>query len=157
MRGKKQAKKRVIAKDKKYNSILVAEFINKILMGGKKEKATKIVYNALEIVETKSKKPALEVFEDAMRKASPEVEVKSKRIGSATYQVPVEVATNRKVDLVLRWLIGATRTRQGKKMEVYLADEILAMYKGEGAVITKKDNVHKMAEANKAFAHFARF
>lgn len=157
MRGKKQAKKRIIENDKRYNSALVAELINKILIGGKKAKSQKIVYNTLEIIEEKTKKPALEVFEEALRKASPEVEVRSKRIGGATYQVPVEVSTNRKIDLVLRWLIQSTRGRQGKNMANYLSDEILAMYKGEGAVIKKKENVHKMAEANKAFAHFARF
>lgn len=157
MRGKKQAKKRQIEKDKKYDSLLIAEFINKVLQDGKKQKSTKIVYDALDIVEKKTKKPALEAFEEAIRKASPELEVKSKRIGGATYQVPVEVAPERKIDLVLRWLIGATRSKQGKPMSQYLANEIIAMKKGEGAVIAKKDNVHKMAEANKAFAHFARF
>ncbi len=157
MRGKKQAKKRQIDKDKKYSSVLVAEFINKVLVDGKKAKSIKIVYDALAIVETKTKKPALEAFEEAIRKASPEVEVRSKRIGGATYQVPVEVSPERKIDLVLRWLINTTRTKQGKSMGEYLADEIIAMKKGEGAVIIKKDNVHKMAEANKAFAHFARF
>lgn len=157
MRGKKQAKKRQLTKDKKYNSILIAEFINKVLLDGKKQKSTKIVYDALDIVEEKTKKPALEVFEDAIKKASPELEVRSKRIGGATYQVPVEVSQSRKIDLVLRWLIGATRGKPGKPMSEYLAKEIIAMKKGEGVVITKKENVHKMAEANKAFAHFARF
>jgi small subunit ribosomal protein S7 len=157
MRGKKQAKKRPPYLDTKYNSTLIGELINKVLMDGKKEKAQKIVYSALEIIEVKSKKPALEVFEMAIRKASPEIEVKSKRIGGATYQVPVEVSPGRKIDLVLRWLIGTARSKQGKKMDNYLAEEIISMYSGEGSVIKKRDDVHKMAEANKAFAHFARF
>lgn len=157
MRGKKHAKKRVISKDSRYSSSLVAEFINKILVEGKKEKAQKIVYNTLKIIQDKTKKVPIETLESAIKKASPEVEVRSKRIGGATYQVPVEVSPHRKIDLVLRWLIQSTRSRQGKKMSEYLANEIISMTKGEGAVIRKKENVHKMVEANKAFAHFARF
>ena len=156
MRGKKQAKKRHIEPDKKYNSTLITEFINKLLLHGKKEKAKKIAYKSLEIAEAKLKQPATECFENAIKRAAPEVEVKSKRIGGATYQVPTEVAGNRKTDLVLRWLIDIARTKKGKPMYEYLADEIIAMNRGEGAVISKRDNVHKMAEANKAFAHFAR-
>jgi small subunit ribosomal protein S7 len=157
MRGKAQAKKREIAPDEKYNSTLVSEFINKILINGYKDKAKNIVYGSLEIVEKNTKKPALEALETAIKFASPQVEVKSKRIGGANYQVPMEVPPHRKIDLVFRWLIGAARTRHGQSMEKKLAEEITAMYKGEGAVIKKRDDVHRMAEANKAFAHFARF
>ena len=157
MRGKSQIKKRVIAPDRKYNSILVSEFINKIMQKGNKETAENIVYKALDTVEKTIKKPALEVLETSMKLASPQVEVKSKRIGGANYQVPMEVSSHRKIDLVFRWLITAARARHGKAMENKLAEEIIGMYKGEGAVLKKRDDVHRMAEANKAFAHFARF
>jgi len=157
MRGKSKYKKRELVPDEKFKSQLVTEFINKVLRYGKKETASKIVYNSLEIASQKIKKPPMEVFEAAMRNASPEVEVRSKRIGGATYQVPVEVASYRKIDLVLRWLINSCRIRHGKKMENLLADEIISMYNNEGNIIKKRNDVHRMAEANKAFAHFARF
>jgi len=157
MRGKSKIKKREIAPDKKYNSLLVAELINKLMIRGYKNKAETIVYKSFDIVEKNTKKPAFEVFESSVKIASPQIEVRSKRIGGANYQVPVEVAPHRKVDLVIRWLLSAVRTRHGKPMEEKLADEIMQMTKGEGAVIKKRDDIHRMAEANKAFAHFARF
>lgn len=157
MRGKSNYKKQIIEPDAKYNSMIIAELINKIQISGKKENAKKIVYNSLEIVKKNTKKEELEVFEQAIKIASPEVEVRSKRVGGANYQVPVEVSSSRKIDLVLRWLINAARTKKGKPMDKKLANEILQMYKNEGAVIKKRDDVHRMAEANKAFAHFARF
>lgn len=157
MRGKKNYKKRTISPDPIYNSVLVAEFINKILYKGKKEIAKKIVYTALEVAAKKVKKKPLEVFEQAIANGSPEVEVRSKRIGGANYQIPMEVQPSRKTDLVLRWLIDATRTRRGKGMGHLLADELASMYNNEGSVIKKRDDVHRMAEANRAFAHFARF
>lgn len=157
MRGKSKYKKQNIKPDQKFNSILVTELVNKIQISGKKENALNIVYKAFEIIEKNTKKKPLEVFEHSIKIASPEVEVKSKRIGGANYQIPVEVSSTRKIDLVLRWLINAARTKKGKSMDQKLANEILYMYKGEGAVIKKRDDVHKMAEANKAFAHFARF
>lgn len=156
MRGKSFTKKRKLVPDEKYDSLLIAEFINKVMLDGKKSTATRIVYKCLSEVETKTKKKALESFDIALKNGAPLLEVRSKRIGGATYQVPVEVSSNRKVDLVLRWLIESARSKQGQSMEKYLADEILAMYKGEGTVIKKRNDVHKMAEANKAFAHFAR-
>ena len=157
MRGKSKIKKRVIAPDKKYNSLLIAELINKLTLKGYKTKSEKIVYKSFDIVEKNLKKPPFEVFDQAVKIASPQIEVRSKRIGGANYQVPVEVLPHRKVDLVIRWLLAAARTRHGKPMEEKLADEIILMSKGEGAVIKKRDDVHRMAEANKAFAHFARF
>lgn len=156
MRGKSFAKKRKLVPDKKYSSELISEFINKVMLDGRKETATRIVYDCLAEVEDKTKKKALDAFEIALKNGAPLLEVRSKRIGGATYQVPVEVTQGRKVDLVFRWLIESARSKQGQSMQKYLAEEILAMYKGEGAVIKKRNDVHKMAEANKAFAHFAR-
>lgn len=157
MRGKKQAKKRKINPDRKFKSLLIAELINKVLMQGKKEIAQKIVYQALEQVSEKTKKGAMEIFEKAVKNASPLLEVRSKRIGGATYQVPMEVSDSRKIDLVYRWLITTARKKKGKPITDSLTEEILSMYKNEGAVMKKREDLHKMAEANKAFAHFARF
>jgi len=157
MRGKKNYKKRKISPDKKYNSILISEFINKVLKKGKKETASNIVYSAIENASKKLNIPPLELLETAIKNAAPLVEVRSKRIGGATYQVPMEVSEQRKIDLALRWVIGTSESKQGKNMDKFLADELLSMYKNEGAVIKKREDVHRMAEANKAFAHFARY
>ena len=157
MRGRKYLKKREIKPDSKYNSVLITKFINKIMLGGQKKTAEKIVYKALDIVTEKTKKDALEAFDTAIKNASPLLEVKSKRIGGATYQVPTEVREDRKTTLAMRWIIDAARNRQGKPMEEFLANEILDAYNKTGAAMTKRENMHKMAEANKAFAHYARF
>ena len=157
MRGKQKAKKRKILPDEKYNSVIVSRFINKVMEKGKKEKACKIVYTSFSSLENRTKKPALESFEKAIDNVKPLLEVKSKRIGGATYQVPVEVPTERAQTLALRWIIKASKKKKGKKMFDKLSDEIFAAYNKEGAAMRKRANVHKMAEANKAFAHFARF
>ena len=157
MRGRKHIRKRELKPDKKYNSVLVTKLINKILQDGKKSIAEKIVYNAFDIIADKTKKDAVEVFETAIRNVSPLLEVRSKRIGGATYQVPSEVREERKVALSMRWIIDAARSKQGKPMENYLANEILDAYNKTGAAMGKRENMHKMAEANKAFAHYARF
>lgn len=157
MRGRPYIRKREILPDPKYNSILVAKFINKIMLNGQKETSRFIVYKALGLAEEKLKKPALEIFETALKNASPLLEVKSKRIGGATYQVPMEVKPDRKLTLAMRWIIEAARSRQGKPREEFLAQEILDAYNNTGEAMRKRETLHKMAEANRAFAHFARF
>ncbi len=141
--------------DYKYSSLLVAKFINKIMMGGKKTIAEKIVYGALDRAEKELKKPALDVFNAALDNAGPQLELKSRRIGGANYQVPYEVRSDRKITLAIRWIIGAARSQKGKPMQEKLAQEIINAYNNTGVAIKKKTDVHKMAEANKAFAHFA--
>lgn len=150
-------KKRKIRPDLKYQSITVEKFINKILVRGQKETARKLVYRAFDIVKDKAKKEPLEIFEGAIKNATPILEVKPRRIGGATYQVPMEVLPDRRETLAMRWIIKAARQRQGASMEKLLAEEILAAYENTGTAIKQKENLHKMAEANKAFAHFARF
>ncbi len=157
MRGKRHYQKRIIKPDTKYNSEMVAKLINYVMVGGKKKTATSIVYKAFELVEKKLQKPELEVFEQAVNNVSPLLEVRSKRIGGATYQVPMEVRPERKVALSFRWMIDSAFAKQGKAMEEFLAQEIIDAYNKTGAAMTKRENMHKMAEANKAFAHFARF
>ena len=157
MRGKHKAKSRSINPDLKYNSVVVAKFINNIMTGGKKDIATKIVYKSLSNLESKTKKSALDSFEKALNNVKPLLEVKSKRIGGATYQVPVAVEPKRAQTLAMRWIIDASRRKKGKDICTKLSEELYAAYNKEGAAMKKRENVHKMAEANKAFAHFARF
>jgi small subunit ribosomal protein S7 len=154
MPRRKRATKRDILPDPKYNSKLVAKFINNIMRHGKKSIAEKIMYRALEIVEQKTGKNCLEVFEKAIENARPLLEVKSRRVGGATYQVPVEVPPERGTALAMRWLIAFAKARSEKTMAEKLAAELIAAYKNEGATIKKREDTHRMAEANKAFAHF---
>jgi small subunit ribosomal protein S7 len=148
-------KKRVVEPDFKYSSPLVAGFVNKIMREGKKSLAEKIVYRALERAEKELGKPALEVLDAALNNAGPQLELRSRRIGGANYQIPYEVKGERKVALGVRWIIEAARSGKGKPMEVKLAQEIVNAFNNTGAAIKKKTDTHKMAEANKAFAHFA--
>ena len=152
---KKKYKKQQIFPDGVFNDIMVSKFINKIMKKGKKTIAQKIIYNAFDIIKEKTKKEPLEVFKEAISNASPFLEVKSKRIGGATYQVPREVKGDRRVTLAMRWIITAARTKKGKPMREKLADEIMSAANNTGEAIKKKDNIHRMAEANRAFAHFA--
>lgn len=156
-RKKTKSFKRVLEPDLKYNNVLVTKLINKVLKDGKKRLAENLVYGAFEIVATESKGNPLEVFESALRNASPIVQVKARRIGGATYQVPIEVRGDRRIHLALTWILDAARARSGKSFDICLAQEILEAHKGEGTAIKKKDETHRMAEANKAFAHFARY
>ena len=146
--------KRVIPPDIKYNSVLVAKFINKVMKDGKKSLATRIVYNAFDIIEERMHRPPLEVFERAVKNATPLLEVKPRRVGGATYQVPVEVPPDRGISLALRWLVASARNRPGRTMAEKLAAELMDAAQGTGATIKKKDDTHRMAEANKAFAHY---
>jgi len=154
---KPRFKKRILTPDARYNSLLISKLINYIMIGGKKEIAKNLVYKAMDKIEKETKLNGLDVLQDAIKKAAPLMEVKSKRVGGATYQVPMEVTDARKVILALRWIINAAREKQGKTYDEFLCEEILNVRKETGAVIAKRDNMHKMAQANKAFAHFARF
>jgi small subunit ribosomal protein S7 len=147
---------RGIKPDYKYNNVLLARFINYIMKDGKRTVAVKVVYKALDIVKEKTKKDPIEAFEEAFNKVAPILEVKSKRIGGATYQVPIEVRGDRRMQLAFRWLIGAAKEKKGKPMSVKLAEEIVDIINGTGSSMKKREDVQKMAEANRAFAHFAR-
>ena len=151
---KKKIKKN-IQPDPIYNNVTVAKFINQVMRRGKKTIARKIVYGAFSIIKEKTKKEPLEVFEQALRNASPLLEVKPKRIGGATYQVPREVKRERRVTLAMRWLIKATKSRKGKPTREKLAEELIEASENRGAAVKKKEDTHRMAEANRAFAHFA--
>jgi len=156
MRGKK-AIKRQHEPDLKYHSVTVAKFINKVMLRGQKETARRLVYGTFNILKEKTGKEPLEVFEIALKNASPLLEVRPRRIGGATYQVPREISPDRKETLAMRWLIKAGRKGQGAAFEKILAEEILGAFNNSGTAIKQKENMHKMAEANKAFAHYARF
>lgn len=154
MSRRKRSPKRRIPADPKFNSILVTKMINVIMWQGKRGVAESILYDAMETVEKKTGKNGLEILEKAIKNVAPLLEVRSRRVGGANYQVPVEVRAERRQTLALRWLIGYSRERAGKSMASKLADEILAASNNEGAAVKKREDVHKMAEANKAFAHF---
>lgn len=143
--------------DHKYNSVKVSKFINYVMERGKKTVATKVVYDALEKVAAETKADPKTIFEQAVRNVSPILEVKGRRIGGANYQVPMEVQEPRKTTLGMKWIIDAARAKKGKPMAEKLATELMEAYNKLGAAIKKREDVHKMAEANKAFAHFARF
>ncbi len=154
MSRRKQAESREVLPDPKYHSVLVTKFINGLMRDGKKSIAEKIFYSALDRIEARTGQKGLTVFEKAVENVKPVLEVRSRRVGGATYQVPVEVRASRRQALALRWLIGFARARAGKSMAEKLADELIAASKNEGSAIKKKEDTHKMAEANKAFAHF---
>ncbi len=151
---RRRAPKREVVPDPKYNSEVLSHFINIIMRDGKKSIAQRIIYEALDTVEKRTKEDALKVFFDALENARPRLQVKPRRIGGATYQVPVEVSKQRGISIALRWMRDFARNKKGKPMSIKLADEIISAYKNEGAVIKKKEDTHKMAESNRAFAHF---
>lgn len=146
--------KRDVLADPIYNSKLVTRLVNKIMIDGKKGVAQGILYNAFQMVEEKTGRPAMEVFEQALDNVMPELELKMRRVGGANYQVPVEVSAERRLTLGLRWIVNYSRLRNEKTMDVRLANEIIDASNGVGASVKKKDDTHKMAEANKAFAHY---
>ncbi|MDP2586808.1 MAG: 30S ribosomal protein S7 [Candidatus Komeilibacteria bacterium] len=154
MRGK-QAPKRKIAPDSQFKSVKIAKFINYIMSDGKKATAQSIVYGAFKKIAEATKSDPLQVFEEALKHVSPTVEVKGKRIGGANYQIPMVVAGDRKLSLGFRWIINAAASRKGKPMADKLANELMSAAKGEGDAVKKREDTHRMAEANKAFAHFA--
>ena len=146
--------KRDVIPDPKYGNVKLAKFVNNLMQRGKKSTAEKIIYSALDQVSSKSKRDPLEVFEEALDQVGPQVEVKSRRVGGATYQVPVEVKSKRSQALALRWLVDASRKRKNKNMSDKIFNEIYDAYQNRGSAIKKKEDTHKMAESNKAFAHF---
>lgn len=151
---KRRAEKRYIKPDPKYNDVLVAKFINYLMWDGKKTAARKALYDSFEIIEKRTKENALEVFKKAVNNVQPMIEVRSRRVGGATYQVPMEVRPERRIALAFRWLRNYSRDRKERTMAEKLAGEIISAAKGEGSAVKKKDDTHRMAEANKAFAHF---
>lgn len=153
---RKVKNRNIVEPDFVYNSQKLEKFINYVMWDGKKETARKVVYAAFDVIKEKTANPnPLEIFDLAMKNAGPSTEVRSKRIGGANYQVPVEVRPERKLALAMRWIRDAARSKKGQPMHLKLADELIAASKNEGAAIKKKEDTHKMAESNKAFAHFA--
>jgi small subunit ribosomal protein S7 len=151
---KSKPKKRYILPDPKFKDTLVSQFVNYLMVDGKKSIAYSIFYDAVALVEERTSENGLETWKKALNNIMPSVEVKSRRVGGATFQVPIEVRPNRKVSLGIKWMISYSRSRGEKTMMERLAGEIIAASKGEGAAVKKKDDVHRMAEANKAFSHF---
>ena len=148
------AEKREVVADAKYNDIVVAKFMNSLMLAGKKSVAEAILYGAMAELENKITKPALEIFKEALNNVKPQIEVRSRRVGGATYQVPTEVRADRQQALAIRWIIGAARGRSEKTMEERLFNELQDAYNNRGTAIRKREDTHRMAEANKAFAHF---
>ncbi len=151
---KRRAEKRYIKPDPKFNDLLIAKFVNYVMLDGKKSTSRNVVYESFELIEKRTKKPAVEVFKKAVSNVQPMVEVRSRRVGGATYQVPMEVRPERRTSLALRWIKRYARDRKDKTMAERLSAELIAASNGEGPAVKKKDEVHRMAEANKAFAHF---
>lgn len=152
---RRRISKRELGADPKFNSKVIGKFINMLMLEGKKSTAERIVYGAFEVVKTQMNEPdVLKVFHKAIENARPRLEVKPRRVGGATYQVPIEVRQDRGTSIALRWMRDFAKTKKGKTMKERLADEIIAASKGEGSSIKKRDDTHKMADANKAFAHF---
>lgn len=151
---KKRAERRHISPDPKYNDILIARFINNLMNCGKKSVARGMLYSALDVVEQRTKEPGVEVFRKALINVQPIIEVRARRVGGATYQVPTEVRPERRTALAIRWLISYATARSDKSMALKLAAEFIAASNNEGGAIKKKEDVHRMAESNKAFAHF---
>ena len=146
--------KRIIAPDARFHSEVVQLFINRMMRCGKKSTATRIMYNSLDLVADRAKREAIEVFDQALKNVAPQIEVKPRRVGGATYQVPVEVEPDRRMSLAMRWILAAARARAGKSMAEKLAGELLDAANNAGSAIKKKEETHKMAEANRAFAHY---
>ena len=154
MSRKRKAPKRIFYADPKYGSLVLAKFINFIMYDGKKETAEKIIYNAFEKIKNKTKEDPIKIFNNAISNVRPNLEVRSRRVGGATYQVPQEVKTNRSQTLALRWLLDATRKRKNKTMSDKLFNELMDASQNKGYAIKKREDTHKMAESNKAFAHY---
>jgi small subunit ribosomal protein S7 len=151
---KTKAKKRHVLPDPKFNDILVTRFVNNMMYSGKKETSYGIFYGALDIVQQKTQQDGLETWKKALSNVTPSVEVRSRRVGGATFQIPTEIRPERRVSMAMKWLIDYSRNRNEKSMENKLAGEIISAAKEEGAAFKKKEDIHKMAEANKAFSHF---
>jgi len=151
---KRRAEKRRLEPDPKYKDLLVSRFINNMMLDGKKNTSRKIIYDAFNIIGEKTKKEPIEVFRKAISNVAPVTEVRSRRVGGATYQVPVEVREDRRIALAIRWIKQYSKSRRDKTMAQRLAAELIAAFNNEGAAVKKREDTHRMAEANKAFAHF---
>jgi len=151
---RKRAEKRIRKPDNKYNDVLVGRFINNLMKKGEKNLANGIFYKAFDIIEEKTKGDPLEVFNKAINNVQPSIEVRSRRVGGSNYQIPTEVRHDRKIALAIQWILTYTRSRSEKTISLRLANELMAAAVGEGSSVKKKEDVHRMAEANKAFAHF---
>ncbi|MEZ4636466.1 MAG: 30S ribosomal protein S7 [Caldilineaceae bacterium] len=154
MPRRNRPERRDVIPDPRYNSKVVAKFINNVMERGKKSVAMSIVYDAMDLMAQRTNRPAMEVFEEALKNATPLVEVKPRRVGGATYQVPMEIRMDRRQALAMRWLIMNARNRSGRNMAQRLAAELMDTARGEGATVRRREEVHRMAEANQAFAHF---
>lgn len=154
MARRRQATRRTVTPDSKYGNVEVTRFINKVMVGGKRTVAQRIVYEALEEAERGARKPGLEVFQQAVRNAMPQVQVRGRRVGGTTYQVPTEVRPERQLALSMRWIITSARGRSGSPMSQRLAQEFLEASRGQGAAVRRKEELHRMADANRAFAHY---
>ena len=146
--------KRKVEPDMKYNNVHVSMFVNRLMYSGKKSTALQVLYKSFEIIEQRAKKPAIEVFEQALQNATPQIEVRPRRVGGSTYQVPTPVDASRKLSLSMRWLLAAARGRGGRSMAEKLAGEFMDAANNQGAAVKRKDDVHRMADANRAFSHF---
>ena len=156
MSRRRRAEPRVIAPDPHYNNLILARFINRVMLKGKKSVAQRVVYTALDLVREESRRDPMEIFDQAMRNVTPAVEVKPRRIGGATYQVPTELRPNRSEALAMRWIIRGARGRKGMPMRRSLANEFMEASRGEGLAVRRKEELHRMAEANRAFVHYRR-
>ncbi len=151
---RKKAERRPVAPDPLYSDQLVSRFVNSVMDSGKKNTAQRIVYSAFDLIEERTEEQGVEIFKKAVNNVAPLVEVRSRRVGGATYQVPIEVRPDRRVALAFRWIITYARQRNDKSMAMRLANELIGAARGEGGAVRKKDDTHRMAEANKAFSHF---
>lgn len=151
---RRKAEQRVVPPDPQYGNVELARFINRIMLRGKKTVAQRIVYSAMEIVEQQAHRPPLEVFQEALRNATPLLQVKARRVGGATYQIPIEVPPRRGSALAMRWIINSARGRKGRPMHQKLAQEFLDASRGDGAAVKRREDLHRMAEANRAFVHY---
>ncbi len=156
MSRRRRAEPRIIAPDNRYSSVELARFINRVMFNGKKTTAQRVVYTALEMIRDESHRDPMEVFELALKNATPLVEVKARRIGGATYQVPTDLRTNRSEALAMRWIIRGARGRSGMPMRRGLANELMEASRGEGSAVRRREELHRMAEANRAFVNFRR-
>lgn len=154
MARRRRAEHRRIFPDPRYNSVILARFINKVMLGGKKTKAQRAVYQAIESLENETRRSGLEVFEQAVRNATPVLEVRSRRVGGATYQVPTEVRPERRVSMALRWLVVGARSRTGRPITRRLYEELIEASRGQGSAVRRREDIHRMAEANRAFVHY---
>lgn len=154
MARRSRPEKKVVEPDLKYSSVHVSMFVNRIMKMGKKSVAQRILYDSFDLIETRTKRQPLEVFEQALDNVKPQIEVKPRRVGGSTYQVPIPVETDRQISLAMRWLLIAARTRSGRSMAEKLANELMDAATNQGTAVKRRDDTHRMAEANRAFSHF---